>query len=88
MIIAITSHTQNGDYTTWKMTDGKKSVNIQYGPRGVNVRARKGKGRNFSDFEAAFAAYRSPFICNAIKLAYLSQKKAIHPLSGYFVFGD
>jgi hypothetical protein len=75
-MLILTKHKRFGRYTFMTITDGKKIVDINHGPTGVNVcmqnaahQAWKGMGKHFESFAEAANAYKSSFMRNAIEYA-------------------
>ena len=75
-MLILTKHKRFGEYTFMTITDGKKVVDINHGPEGVNVcannaahRVWKGMGKHFQSFTEAASAYKSSFMRNAIEYA-------------------
>lgn len=75
-MLILAKHKRFGEYTFMTVTDGKKIVDINHGPMGVNVcmnnaahQAWKGMGKSFKTFTEAASAYKSSFMRNAIEYA-------------------
>lgn len=75
-MLILAKHRRFGEYTFMTVTDGKKIVDINHGPMGVNVcmnnaahQVWKGMGKSFKNFTEAANAYKSSFMRNAIEYA-------------------